>query len=117
MAPDENIIEPLFDKVKDYSKTSLELLKLRSIDRSSDFLSSLIFRLIVVSIILLALLSLNIAAALWLGDLTGKVYFGFLLVSSFYIFIGIILRLFRTRIKLNISNSIINSLTTVLCKK
>ncbi len=117
MDASENLIELLFDGVKEYSKTSVELIKLKAIDRSSDFLSKFIFHLILAIFLLIGILSLNIAAALWIGDLLGKTYFGFLAVSGFYTLLTIVLLLFRKKIKMNISNSIITSLTTALCKK
>lgn len=117
MEKNENIIEPLFDRIKEYSKTSIDLIKLKSIDKSSDFLSALIFRIILGILFTFALLFLNIAMALWLGDIMGKNYYGYFIVTSFYIVVGIFLRLFRTQIKLNICNSIITYLTNNLCKK
>ncbi len=117
MDASENLIEPLFDRVKEYGKTSVELIKLKAVDRSSDFLSKFIFQLVISIFLLLGILSLNIAAALWIGDLLGKTYFGFLSVTGFYVLLAIILLLFRKKIKMNISNSIITSLTTALCKK
>ncbi len=117
MDASENLIEPLFDRVKEYSKTSIELMKLKAVDRSSDFLSKFIFQLVISIFLLLGVLSLNIAAALWLGDLFGKTYLGFFSVTGFYLLIAIILLLFRNKIKANINNSIITSLTTALCKK
>lgn len=117
MDASDNLVEPLFDRVKEYSKTSIELIKLKAVDRSSDFLSKFIFQLIISIFFLLGILSLNIAAALWIGDLLGKTYFGFLSVTGFYVLLAIILLLFRKKIKMNISNSIITSLTTALCKK
>lgn len=117
MDANENLIEPLLEKVKEYGKTSVELIKLKAVDRSSDFLSKFIFHLILSIFIFLGIFTLNIAAALWIGDLLGKTYFGFLIVTGFYVFLVIILLLFRKKIKMNISNSIITSLTSALCKK
>lgn len=117
MEASENLIEPLFDRVKEYSKSSIELIKLKTIDKSSDFLSNLIFRMTISVFLLLGILSLNIAVALWLGDLFGKTYLGFFSVTAFYLLVAFILFLFRKKIKMNISNSIITSLTTALCKR
>ena len=38
----EKTIESLFNKVEDYSKTSIELLKLNAIDKFADMVSSLL---------------------------------------------------------------------------
>ena len=112
MDTSENLIEPLFDRVKEYGKTSVELIKLKAIYRSSSFLSKFIFHLILSIFLFLGIFSLNIATALWVGDLLGKTYFGFLTVTGFYVLLVIILLLFRKKIKMKISNSIITSLTT-----
>lgn len=117
MDESENLIELLFDRVKEYGKSSVELIKLKAVDKSSDLFSKFIFHLILSIFFLLGIFSLNIAVALWIGDLLGKTYFGFLAVSGFNVLLIIILLLFRKKIKMNISNSIITSLTTALCKK
>ena len=40
-----NLIEPLLERFKDYGKTSIELVKLKSIDKTADILSTLVARL------------------------------------------------------------------------
>ena len=102
-----DLIEPLLEKFKDYGKTSMELVKLKSIDKTSDILSTLLSRLFFVLAMTLFLVSLNIAIALWLGDLLGKTYDGFLVVAAFYGIIGIILYFMQPAMKARINDSII----------
>ena len=55
--------------------------------------------------------NLNIGIALLIGDLLGKVWLGFILVSGVYACIGLIVYLFREKwIKRPLSNSIVAQL-------
>ncbi len=91
-------IEMLFDKAEVYSKTTVELLKLKAIRKSADVISSLITKAIITIIVGLFLFLANIALALWLGKLTGEYFYGFLIVASFYLFIGLLSYIFRKKL-------------------
>jgi hypothetical protein len=110
MEPAINLIEPLLERAEQYTKTSIELLKLKSLDKTADITSSLISRLLLTIVLTLFVLTLNIGMALWIGDLLGKSYHGFLLVASFYAVIGIVLFFIHPVIKSRINNSIINQI-------
>ena len=104
-------LEVLLEKAGDYSKTSLELCKLTAIDKFADLLSSLLVRLIVYSIVVLAILIVNIGMALWLGELLGKTYFGFFIIAGCYAVLALVLYTFRLQwIKYPINNAIIAKL-------
>jgi len=105
-----NLIEPLIERVEQYGKTSFELLKLRSLDKTADIASTLISRLFLVVVISIFAITLNIAISLWLGELLGKNYYGFLVVASFYGLTGIILFFIHPLIKERANNSIITQL-------
>jgi hypothetical protein len=105
-----NLIEPLLERVEKYSKTSFELLKLKSLDKAADLTSTFTSRLFLAIVFSLFALTLNIAIALWLGDLLGKNYYGFLIVASFYGLTGIILFFIHPLIKERIRNSIITQM-------
>ena len=53
-------IELLFDRVEDYSKTTLELFKLKAIDKSADVVSSLVSRLTILLVVALFIIIINI---------------------------------------------------------
>jgi hypothetical protein len=108
MEDQANLIESLIEKGEQYGKTSLELLKLKTLDKSADVTSTLVSWLIVVIFAVLFFLILNIGVALWLGDLLGKSYYGFFVVSGFYAVLALVFWIFRKQlIKKPINESII----------
>ena len=88
-------VDLLFKKTENYVRSSAELYRLKIIDRSADIISVLTARLAVIVVILLFFLILNIAVALWIGDVLGKAYYGFLIVSAFYAISAVLIHLFR----------------------
>ena len=108
MDEQSGMIESLIEKGEQYGKTTLELLKLKTIDKSADVASNLVSWLIVVIFAVLFFLILNIGVALWLGEILGKSYYGFFVVSGFYALLALIFGIFRKQlIKEPLNNSII----------
>ncbi len=107
MEPNSNLIEPLLERVEAYSKTSIALLKLKTLDKTSDITATIISRLFLGIFFTLFILTLTIALALWIGSILGKNYYGFIIVSLFYGLICIALLLFHPPLKKYITNSII----------
>lgn len=108
MDEQSEFIESLIEKGEQYGKTTLELLKLKTLDKSADVASNLVSWLIVVIFAVLFFLILNIGVALWIGELLGKSYYGFFAVSGFYALLAILFFLFRKQlIKNPVNNSII----------
>jgi phosphoglycerol transferase MdoB-like AlkP superfamily enzyme len=102
------LIESLIEKGEQYGKTTLELLKLKTLDKSADVASNLVSWLIVLIFAVLFFLILNIGVALWLGELLGKSYYGFFIVAGFYALLALIFSIFRKQlIKNPVNNSII----------
>lgn len=104
-------IESLWDRVKSYLETRTELIKLKAIDKISSIASSVGSLIIVVMIGIIFLSLLNIGIALWLGELLGKVYYGFFVLAGFYGIIGLVLYSSREKI---IKTPIINSMVKKL---
>ena len=105
---DQTLIENLIEKGEQYGKTTLELLKLKTLDKSADVISNLVSWLIVVIFAVLFFLILNIGIALWIGELLGKTYYGFFVVAGFYALLALIFGIFRKQIVKNpVNNSII----------
>jgi hypothetical protein len=108
MDEQSGLIESLIEKGEQYGKTTLELLKLKTLDKSADVVSNLVSWLIVFIFAVLFFLILNIGVALWLGELLGKSYYGFFVVSGFYAILALIFSIFRKQIVKNpVNNSII----------
>jgi hypothetical protein len=108
MDEQSGLIESLIEKGEQYGKTTIELLKLKTLDKSADVASNLVSWLIVVIFAVLFFLILNIGVALWVGELLGKSYFGFFAVSGFYLLLALIFGIFRKPlIKKPVNESII----------
>jgi len=108
MEDQPGLIESLIEKGEQYGKTTIELLKLKTLDKSADVLSTLISWAIVIVFAVLFFLILNIGVALWIGELLGKSYYGFFVVSGFYSLLVIVFWAFRKQlVKGPVNNSII----------
>ena len=107
----ETPVEILFQKAEAYSQTTLELLKLKAIDKSAEVVSSLAYKLIISIVVSMFVLCINIAIALWLGEVIGKTYFGFMVVAGGYVVLSILIYVFRKKwIMKPVNNSIINQM-------
>ncbi|GEP52321.1 hypothetical protein FNO01nite_29930 [Flavobacterium noncentrifugens] len=91
------IVEMLVEKIEQYAKTSLELYKLKAIDKGTDVFSSLISRVVIITIIALFFLLVTLGLCFYLGEVLGKVYYGFFAVAGIYAVVGIIMIIFRKR--------------------
>jgi hypothetical protein len=100
MEDSAKLIESLLEKVSDYGETSLELVKLKTIDKTTEVVSTMVPHIIVFLFIVCFLLFLTTAFALWLGEILGKIFYGFFIASAFYILMGIVIHFFlHKRIK------------------
>ncbi len=103
--------EVLYDKVKEYTETSIELYKLNAIDITADVVSSLVSRIVLVLVFSLFTLFVNIGISLLIGNLIGSYYVGFLIVSGFYLVITTLIYFFSNKlIKTPITNLVIAKL-------
>ena len=102
------MIESLVERVEVYSKTTFELSKLKVLEKTSHVAASLASRVCVIIVIFLFALALNIGIALLLGEILGKLYYGFFIVAAFYLVAGIVLYIFLLKwIKKPLSDFII----------
>jgi hypothetical protein len=92
MEDNNKLIETLLERTADYGKTSFELIKLKFTDRISDVVSSLIPSSILIIIIALCLLFCSFGMSFWLGEILGKISYGFFAVAAVYGFIAIFIR-------------------------
>jgi len=104
-------LEELFDKVKDYADTRINLFKLKAINKVSSFLSTLVSTLILIAILILVIFCITVAVALLIGEWIGSAYLGFFIVAGIYIVIGLIIYSARTKfLKEPISNTLLKEL-------
>lgn len=90
MEGDTNLLEKLLESATDYGKTSIELVKLKALDKLTDIVSSIIPLSVFILLISAFLLFLNLGIAMWLGEMMGKMFYGFFIVAAFYIITGLI---------------------------
>jgi hypothetical protein len=103
-----SLINTLFERTEQYAKASLELYKLRAIEKYSEVASSLIIRLSILLFIVFFFFVFNIGLSFWIGELLGRAYYGFFAVAGFYAFFGTLLYTFRNKwVKTALRNSII----------
>lgn len=107
----KNPIASLFEKLKDYFDTRINLLKLKAIDKTSGFISSLFTIIILILVGFVCFIMLNIGFAILIGKWLGEYYWGFFIVASLYIIIGIVIFKFRNKwLKNPIASVMIKSL-------
>ena len=103
--------DTLLNSAEEYGKTSMELIKLKTVDKVADGISGLVAWTAVIIALVLFFITLNFGLALWLGNLFGENYLGFFVVAAFYVLIAIILFIFRNKwIKKPLNDSIINQM-------
>ncbi len=104
-------IEGLYDKAKKYTEDSIELYKLNAIDKTTVILSSLASRIALTMVVALFTLFINIGVSLYIGEILGSSYLGFLVLSGFYLLVGICIYFFKREwIEIPISNLVIKAL-------
>lgn len=107
----KKLLESLVERATDYGKTSFDLVKLQAVDKSSEVVSSVIPHTVVLILFSSFMLFLNLGLALWLGEILGKIFYGFFVVSAFYILTGLIIHLFLHKtLKSLIRNYVIQQL-------
>ena len=85
----------LFDKLDQYSKSSIELVKLTAIDKVSDIAAIIATQFVLVMVVAFFFLFSSVGIALWLGKLWCNNYLGFFAVGLSYLIISILIYLFK----------------------
>lgn len=106
-----NFLDPLIEKARVYGKTSIDLYKLKAVEKTSDISSTIISRLTAFLVLSLFVVMSSIGVAFWLGDYFGELYYGFFCVGGFYGVLGVLLYFFlHDWIKERTSNSIVKQM-------
>lgn len=101
----------MYEKAENYTKTSLELIKLRTVSATADVLSTLTSRIAVGVVVAFFTLFLNIGLSLWIGKELGEYYYGFFAIAGFYLIVAIVLHKTQHKlIKTPIGNMIVSSI-------
>ena len=105
-----NQVEPLLEKAGAYSKTSFEILKLKTLDKTAEVSSRLASRALFTLILSFFVFTISIAVALWLGEAMGKAYYGFLIVGACYGIAAVVMLALHPLIKKRVNNVLIRQL-------
>ena len=104
-------LEELFQKLKDYADVRLDLFKLKSINKVSGFMSTVITIVILVALFSAVILCITIGLALLIGAWLGNDYYGFFIVGGIYLIVGLVIYSMRDKlIKTKVSNRLIKEL-------
>ena len=102
--------EAIVDDLKRYASTRIALIKLETIDKSSQIGANVVSRIIVSVIAIFALIFLSVWAALYLSMLIKVPFVGFAIVGGFYTFVFLVLLIGRkSLLEKPIRNGIISS--------
>jgi hypothetical protein len=108
-------IQLLVEKATNYSTTSIQLTKLKTIRTVADVITTLITQVIIYLVMGVFILFCNLALAIWLGEILGKSYYGFLIVGLFYGLLTMIIYVFQNRwLKQPFQNIFIHKLNSKL---
>lgn len=96
----ENIkpaIENIADDLKEYVETSITLYKHQATQKGAEVASAAIINLLIAFFIGSALLFGSIACSLYLSELLGHSYAGFLIMTGFYALLGFVIILTKDK--------------------
>jgi hypothetical protein len=105
--------EPIsvMEQAEQYVKTNAELYTLRFTGKMATVISSIFSRLIIGMLVFIVLFMGSMGMALWIGDLVGQAYAGYLIVAGSIALLTIILYVFRsTIIRKPIMNNIVSQI-------
>lgn len=97
MADSLNSIESLLEKAAEYGQGVYALVKLQIMDKTSVVASTVISQVSFLAIFGFFLFFLSGGAAVWIGEILGKLWYGLFAVAGFYAFIALVFRLFMYR--------------------
>ena len=104
-------VEMLYDKAKKYALTNAELIALNAVDKTSDMVSSLVAKVLIVLVAAMFALLVSVGLSLLIGNLLEAYYLGFFIVSAFYLVVAFVLYIYKDGlIKTPVANMFINKL-------
>jgi hypothetical protein len=95
MSNNSSSLKSLLENLIEHVETKIDLVRLKTIDKSSEVLSSLISAIAIITGIILFVLIVSIGIALYVGHLLGQLYYGFFALGGFFAIVVLLLYLFR----------------------
>jgi len=90
-------LKSIVETLKEYLETRIDLVKFKTIDKSSSVLSSLVSSIVIILGIFLFAFLLCMGLSFYLGEILGKTYYGFFIVGGFFSLVIILLYLNRNK--------------------
>ena len=90
-------IHSLVKNISEHIETRLEYAKLVTVEKLAIVLSRIISFGIIAALLFVLLLVFSVGCSLWIGDVLGSPYKGFMVVSGVYLLFILILLAFRKR--------------------
>lgn len=106
--------ELLLERVEDYAKTTITLLRLTAVDKSANLFSSIAIKITLFLVVVLFLFMLSVGLSLWAGTMLGEMYYGFFAVTGMYLVVFGLLYIFRMKL---IGNPVRNAIVVEMLKK
>lgn len=106
--------ELLIERVEDYAKTTITLLRLTAVDKSANMFSSVVIKITLLVVVVLFLFMLSIGLSLWIGKILGEMHYGFFAVTAMYVAVFGLLYIFRWKL---IGNPVRNAIVVEMLKK
>jgi uncharacterized membrane protein YdbT with pleckstrin-like domain len=107
-----NQTEGLVGQIGEYVEIRMEEVKLDVMDKSSTVMASVISRALVFFLIVFVVLFASTAVAFVLGEIWGRIWLGFLVVSGLYVVLALLAWGTKERtIRIPIFNSLLKHLT------
>lgn len=103
-------MEPLLEKVGQFGQLNIDLIKYKILDKVADLISSFIARFLLLLMMSIFAVFLSLGAALWLGELLGKIFYGFFAVALFYGLVSLFVMYLQQAIKMRMNNWIISKM-------
>jgi hypothetical protein len=109
--PANSRTQELFDQIRDYVNTQVEIVKLEAIGKASVATGTLAVAATLVFLFVCVFILANIGLAILIGDAIGNGFSGFFIVAGFYLLVAVILYLMRdTLVKKVISPKLIGAM-------
>jgi len=95
-------LPPIYEQVKEYLETKHKLLKLEAIDKTSASAAEVITSLTIAAFFLIAFIVFSLTLALLAAHLLHSDWEGFCCITILYVFIALMISLFKVRLKNNL---------------
>jgi hypothetical protein len=103
--------ESIIEQTEQYVKTSIDLYTLKMTDKIATVISSLVSKLAVGMLAIIVLFMLTMGFSLWIGNLLGNDYMGFLIIGALCALLTwIVYRKRNSLIKKPLMDTIINQI-------